>query len=77
MKTIVVLCVILALLVPAYVHASDSSSRFALEREWKIQQAQQKELDARFKAAEAGAAKSFKALGSKADAGKTKPIYTE
>jgi hypothetical protein len=67
MKTIVVVCAILALLAPAHVFAGDSSSRFALDREWKIQQAQQRELDARFKAAEADAAKAEAAFERKAD----------
>lgn len=77
MKTIVVVCAILALPAPAHVFAGDSSSRFALDREWKIQHAQQRELDARFKAAETDAAKAFKALEKKPDAGEATPIYPQ
>ncbi|MBI4965467.1 MAG: hypothetical protein HY913_19475 [Desulfomonile tiedjei] len=74
MKKIIALGVILALLTPVYVHASDSSSRLELEKEWRIRQAQQKQEDARFKAIDAEAAKAFDALGSKADAGIDRPV---
>ena len=77
MKTIVVICAILALLAPAHVFASDSSARSALDRDWKIQQAQQQQMDARFKAAEDASAKGFKAIEGKPDAGKDKSIYSK
>lgn len=62
MKKVIILCTLLALLIPLDVFARGGSNRVNWDREWRIRQAQQERQAARFRAIEANAAKAIEAL---------------
>jgi hypothetical protein len=74
MKKIIILCTLLALLIPLDV-ASGESIRFDLEREWRIRQAEQQRQAAHFRAIEADAARAIGALKSEWQGAVDKPMY--
>jgi hypothetical protein len=75
MKKIIILCALLAMLIPPDVFAGGNSARSSLDREWSIRQAQQQRQAARFRAIEADAAKAIESLTTEQETGGNPSIY--
>ncbi len=77
MKRIIALCAAFALLAPAYAFARGGYTMGQLQRQWEIEEAQEKQELPHIRALEAEGAKAIKDFGGKHHAAPRKPIYSK